>query len=92
MVMVGPIFVCDAQGTPLMPTAPAYARRLLHQGKAVWQPHHAFPVIRLTRLVEQPSLRPIVVVIDIQLDSARLLLVADANSAPITLLSIVIDL
>ena len=63
--MVGPIFVCDAQGTPLMPTAPAYARRLLHQGKAVWQPHHAFPVIRLTRLVEQPSLRPIVVAIDI---------------------------
>lgn len=55
------VFVRDAQGRPLMPMSAAYARTLIHQGKAHVWPHPAFPVIQLTRVVATPILRPVVV-------------------------------
>lgn len=48
------VFVRDAQGRPLMPMSAAYARTLIHQGKArVWS-HPAVSVIQLTRAVATP--------------------------------------
>jgi hypothetical protein len=57
--MSGLIFVRDVEGTPLMPTSAAYARKLLSDGKAHQYPHHAFTVLQLTQRVAAPTLRPI---------------------------------
>ncbi|MBA3468317.1 MAG: RRXRR domain-containing protein [Herpetosiphonaceae bacterium] len=54
------IFVRDASGRPLMPMAPAHARKLLSQGKARRVPHHAFTIVQLETHVWRPSLSPVV--------------------------------
>src|SRR5689334_21533487 len=77
--MSSPVFVRDAQGTPLMPTSAAYARRLIEGGKARWVPHHAFSVLQLTQAVAQPTLRPVVVGVIVHLHTAELLLLADGE-------------
>ncbi len=52
--MSGPVFVQDAHGTPLMPTAAAHARKLFQQG-AQHIPHPTFTIVRLARPVDSPS-------------------------------------
>ncbi len=90
--MSGPIFVLDAEGTPLMPMSPAHTRRLLNTGKATRIYHHAFTVIQLTKRVPQPHLRPILVGITLHRHTAELWVVAEGVRGPIPLLSLVIDL
>jgi 5-methylcytosine-specific restriction endonuclease McrA len=90
--MSGPVFVLDAQGKPLMPTSPAYARRLLRSGKARLVPHHAFTVIQLSHTVAQPILRPIVLGVRCWLHTAELVLVSETESVPLPLLRIIADL
>jgi hypothetical protein len=63
--MSGPIFVQDAHGTPLMPTAAAHARKLLQQG-AQRVPHPTFTIVRLARPVASPSLRPVLLTVEHQ--------------------------
>ncbi|MFL5801725.1 MAG: RRXRR domain-containing protein [Roseiflexaceae bacterium] len=88
----GPIFVLDAQGTPLMPIAPAHARRLRKRGQAALQPHHAFTVLQLARTVAQPVLRPIVLGIAIHLHTAELFLLAEGAQKIFPLLTLIVDL
>lgn len=57
--MSGPVFIQDARGVPLMPTAAPYARKLLCQSKAIRVPHHTFTVLRLAKPVVAPTLRPV---------------------------------
>src|SRR5436853_7002081 len=90
--MSSSVFVRDAQGTPLMPTSAAYARRLLQRGKARWVPHHAFPIIQLSQVVTVPVLRPVVVGIHIHLQTAELIVVAAGDVRLFPLLHLVIDL
>ncbi len=90
--MAGLVFVCDAQGKPLMPMAPAYARKLLESGKAVLQPHHAFSALALTRAVEAPTLRPVVLGLAIHLHTVELFLVADGHERAFPLLYMIGDL
>ncbi|MBA3471420.1 MAG: RRXRR domain-containing protein [Herpetosiphonaceae bacterium] len=54
------VFVRDERGVPLMPIAPAYARKLLSHGKAQRVPHHAFTIIQLNYTIANPSIGPIV--------------------------------
>ena len=72
--------------------SPAYARRLLARGAAVWEPHHALPCIRLTAVIAQPALRPIVVGVRVHLRTAELIIVADGRTAPLPMLHVFIDL
>lgn len=90
--MSGPVFVVDAGGTPLMPMSAAYARKLLREGKAQRLAHSAFTVIQLSRRVEQPTLRPILVALRLHLQTAELFLVADGQQAPQPLMHVIIDL
>src|SRR6266545_416345 len=90
--MPGFVFVCDAQGTPLMPMSPAYARKLLQSGKAILHPHHAFSVLNLTRTVEMPTLRPVVLAVAIHLHTAELFLVAEGDHHMFPLLYLIVDL
>ena len=90
--MPSPVFVHDAAGTPLMPTSAAYARRLLHRGKARWVPHHAFPIIQLSHVVTFPVFRPVVVGVSIHLHTAELVVVAGGVNSALPLLHIVVDL
>src|SRR5689334_17508279 len=90
--MSSPVFVRDALGKPLMPTSPAYARRLLQRGKAHWVAHHAFPIIQLTQEVKLPVLRPVTIGIHIHLHMAELIVVADGDLRPFPLLRLAVDL
>jgi len=90
--MSGPVFVVDAGGVPLMPMSAAYARKLLSEGKATRLAHSAFTVIQLSRHLEQPTLRPIIVALRLHLRTAELFLVAEGQQAAQTLLHIIIDL
>lgn len=53
------IFVVDKAGQPLMPMAPAYARRLIEHGKAVLLRHPRYQIVQLSHVVADPDLRPI---------------------------------
>ena len=90
--MSDPVFVVDATGTPLMPMAPAYARRLLQNGKAHIVQHHTLSIIQLTRDIASPTLRPLVLAVAIHLDSAELFLIAAGNQRSFPLAHILIDL
>lgn len=90
--MSGFVFVCDAQGKPLMPMSPAYARRLLASGKAVRKSHHAFSIIQLTRVINQVHLRPVVLGVALHLNMAELFLLVDEHRGVSPLLSFVVDL
>ena len=89
--MTGPVFVLDAQHTPLMPVAPAYARRLLKQGRARRLPHHIFTVVQLVRTIPAPVLRPIVLRSQAHPAALELLLLADGTRAVRPLLRCFID-
>jgi hypothetical protein len=90
--MSGLVFVWDAQGTPLMPTSPAYARILVQQGKATFQPQHAFPLLQLTQVVPEPVLGLVVLGIAVHLHTAELFLIAEGKRGVVPLLHIIVDL
>ena len=90
--MSGPIFVLDAEGKPLMPMAPAYARKLLRQHKASWRPHHAFSIIQLSQVVDKPVYRNIGLRVVLHLHMAELFLIADGPTTLFPLLRVTIDL
>ncbi|MFJ7270106.1 RNA-guided endonuclease IscB [Streptomyces sp. NPDC099050] len=50
------VFVLDKHGTPLQPTTPARARKLLHQGRAVVARHTPFVIRMKDRTVDQSQI------------------------------------
>jgi hypothetical protein len=90
--MASPVFVCDSQGHPLMPMAPAYARKLLHQGKARWLPHHAFTRIQLKQAIPTPVLQPTLLVISLNQKVAECFLLMEGLQGVLPLLHLLIDL
>lgn len=90
--MSGSVFVLDNNAVPLMPMAAPYARQLLKQHKAVRVPHHAFSIIKLSRVVEHPVLRPITLVILVDRDSAELTLYAETRRTQQVQVRILVDL
>jgi hypothetical protein len=90
--MSGLVFVQDAQGRPLMPTSPAYARTLLHKRKAQRTPHPTFNIIQLTSIISEPELRPVVVSILLYHRTAYLTLLTEHLRGAISSLSMIIDL
>jgi hypothetical protein len=89
--MSGLIFVQDAEGRPLMPMSAAYARTLIKQGKAQVWPHPAFSVIQLTRVVEMPILRPVLVGISLTSTIADLVITVDQQRSRPSTIHIVVD-
>src|SRR5689334_3096681 len=86
------VFVRDAQGRPLMPMSAAYARTLIHQGKAhVWS-HPAVSVIQLTRTVATPMLRPVLVGIALSRYIADLVIVVEQMRGSPSTIHIAVDL
>jgi hypothetical protein len=86
------VFVRDAQGRPLMPMSAAYARTLVNQGKAQVWPHPAFSVIQLTRVVDTPTLRPVLVGLALSTTIADIVIVVEqVRSAPSTV-QVAVDL
>jgi hypothetical protein len=77
--MSGSTFVCDAQGRPLMPTAAAYARTLMRDGKASLWAYPAFSVIQLSHTVAQPVLHPVLLGIRLHHSLITLLLFTAAT-------------
>lgn len=90
--MSGPVFVIDAQGTPLMPTSPAAARRLLRQGKARRVRHHAFTIIQLAQAIHSPVLRPVIFGITLHPSSIEFFLITTGAHDIFPLLNVVADL
>ena len=90
--MSGLVFVLDAQGQPLMPLAEAHARKLLRNGKARRWPHPTLTIIQLTRLVETPILRPVLLGVVVHRTAAELFALTSGPQAVFPLLSLVIDL
>jgi hypothetical protein len=90
--MAGPVFVIDAAQQPLMPLAEAHARKLLHTGKASRWPHPTLTIIQLTRIIERPTLRPILLGVRLHQKVAELFLVAAGPERVFPLLSVVVDL
>ena len=90
--MSSPVFVIDADGRPLMPMAPAFARKLTQSGKARFISHYAFTILQLSRAVEAPKLRPITVYIEQHAATAEIIVVADGARQAHTLLHIIVDL
>jgi hypothetical protein len=90
--MSGLVFVRDAQGRPLMPMSAAYARTLVHQGKAQVLLHPAVSTIQLTRAVTTPTLRPVIMGLALTATMADVFIVVEqARSAPVSL-QLVVDL
>ena len=90
--MASSVFVLDAHGQPLMPLAAAHARRLLQSGKARPVQHPLFSILQLTRVVEQPILRPILLAVAIHRTTAELFVIAEGARAILPLLYIIVDL
>jgi RRXRR protein len=88
----GPVFVLDALAQPLMPLAEAHARKLLRSGKAHRLPHPTLTIIQLTRTVQQPVLRPVLLGVAIHHTTAELLLLAAGPNAAFPLLYVIVDL
>jgi hypothetical protein len=89
--MSGLVCVLDATTRPLMPMAPAHARRLLTRGLASRVRHHAFSVITLRRAVPEPYLRPVVGYLHLDSLVTTLTLIAYGHTALHSLSTIVID-
>jgi hypothetical protein len=71
--------------------AAAYARTLIRQGKAHLQSHPALPLLVLSRVVEAPTLRPVLLGLTLHATTATAHLFTEAHgTAP--LFSVVIDL
>lgn len=90
--MSGLVFVQDADGRPLMPTSNAYARTLLHAGKANRRAHPAFTVIQLTQVIPEPVLRPVLLSITLYRWTAQLIILADQAKGAHSSIFIVVDL
>lgn len=86
------VFVRDAQGRPLMPMSAAYARTLIKQGKAQIWPHPAVSVIQLTRVVAEPTLRPVLVGVAMSRHLADVVIVIDQQRGPPSTIHVVVDL
>jgi hypothetical protein len=67
------VFVQDAEGRPLMPTARAYARTLVRDGKAGFISHPALSIIQLTHTVAEPTVQPVLLGIRMHAPVASLL-------------------
>jgi hypothetical protein len=87
--MSGPIFIQDAHGTPLMPTAAAHARKLLQQG-GQRVPHPTFTIVRLARPVDSPSLRPVLLTVEHQGAHLALSLIVQRLQESLLLLTILL--
>jgi hypothetical protein len=59
------VFVQDAEGRPLMPTARAYARTLVRDSKAAFLSHPALSIIQLTHTVAEPTVQPVLLGTDL---------------------------
>ncbi len=90
--MASPVFVCDVQGYPLMPMAPAYARKLLHQGKARWISHHAFSRIQLNNAISTPVFQPTLLVVSLHHKVAECFLLMEGMHGVLPLLHLLVDL
>lgn len=90
--MAGLVFVRDAEGTPLMPMAPAYARRLVREGKAIRIAHHAFMIIQLTNTISTPVLQHITLLVTVHLHTAELMLLSRTQKGELPLLGLIADL
>src|SRR5687768_11617204 len=90
--MAGPVFVVDARHTPLMPVAPAHARRLIERHRARRLPHHAFTVLQLAHTVPEPLLRPIVAHGVTSPALTTITLRVETGRAPLLLLRVLIPL
>ncbi len=90
--MAGLVFVRDAHGTPLMPMSPAYARRLLRDGKASLCPHHAFTIVQLTHTIPNPTLQQVVLTVRVHLHTAEVLLIGAGRRTRLPLLRLIVDL
>jgi len=89
--MAGLVYVCDAHGTPLMPTSAAYARILVQQRKARLVPHPAVPLLRLSHVVPEPTLRPVLLALALHATTATVLALTEpGGDAP--LLRLTLDL
>jgi hypothetical protein len=74
-----------------MPMAAAYARTLIRQGKAQLQSHPALPVLALSRVVEAPTLRPVLLGLSVYPSVATAYIFTEAYGM-VPLLAVVIDL
>lgn len=90
--MPGLVFVRDAQGRPLMPTSPAYARTLLRRGSARRHSHPTLTILELTHAVPTPALRPILLGLVVHGRTADLLIAIDHARGPAIGLHLVADL
>ncbi|NJN66679.1 MAG: hypothetical protein HC884_08130 [Chloroflexaceae bacterium] len=83
--MSNAVFVQDAAGRPLMPTAPAYARTLVRAGKAAFVSHPALPILQLTHPVAAPVLHPVLVGIRLHDPLASLLVFTERTGLVVLL-------
>lgn len=90
--MSGLVFVRDAEGRPLMPMSAAYARALVHQGKAQVIPHPAVSTIQLTHVVNSPTLRPVVMGLALNAKTVDITIIIEQARALPTSFHLVIDL
>jgi hypothetical protein len=74
-----------------MPMASAYARTLIRQGKAHLQSHPALPMLALSRIVEAPTLRPVVLGLSVYPSVATAYIFTEPYGVS-PLLAVVIDL
>jgi hypothetical protein len=70
----------------------AYARTLIHQGKAQVWPHPAFSVVQLTRVVDTPTLRPVLTGVALSTHLADLVFVIDQLRGTPSTIHMVVDL
>lgn len=75
-----------------MPLAQAHARRLLRRGKAQLLAHHLFTIIQLTRAIEPPILRPVLLGIAVHRATIELFVIAEGTCAVFPLLYVIADL
>jgi len=75
-----------------MPMSAAYARKLLQSGRAQLHPHYAFTVVQLAQVIQQPSLRPVLLGLVLHRHTAELFLLAEGEHTVFPLLSLVVDL
>lgn len=75
-----------------MPLAAAHARKLLACGYAHMLPHHAFTLLQLTKEVESPSLRPVVLFFSIERQQTSMLLIALGRHGLLPLLHLLVDM
>ena len=90
---VGPIFIHDADGVPLMPLAAPHARKLMSQGKALALTHqYPFSVLRLKRRVHHPVLQPLLLAVALHGTTAQCFVLAQAARKVLPLLSVLVDI